>query len=454
MANIQILKFILAGLIGIALSSNVFAINLGKANLVSRPGETLRVEVPIELGADEQGLLSSLSASIPPIGTYERLGVSPRILDFNAQVMVYRSKDERLMILVETVQPVPVSPDVFVDLLLTLNWSTGSISRVYTFLNGNLPKFIVEPGQTLSSIASQMDTGSPDFSIDQKMMALYQANPDAFVGGNINQLLAGSELLIPNAAAIQAIDSKDAQKFVDVAAQQWGERKKSNSSVVVSADESSSPSNLLKIGSSGDKDADTKRITEEIVAQEKTLEKTNARVIELEKNISDLKKLLGETEEAPKTIDVDKRELNLKATLLGLACFLLITALLIWFFMRNSRQQPLTDIQSSNYPSQKSPIDSVLPDHHKSHHEGMSDKAKALFGNINLDLPPAKSSVSGVSSDELRVKLNLARAYITIEDFSAANKSLDEIVQTGASIDPEIVIEAQGMLAELSHRNG
>jgi pilus assembly protein FimV len=59
-----------------------------------------------------------------------------------------------------------------------------------------------------------------------------------------------------------------------------------------------------------------------------------------------------------------------------------------------------------------------------------------------------------VSSDELRVKLNLARAYITIEDFSAANKSLDEIVQTGASIDPEIVIEAQGMLAELSHRNG
>jgi pilus assembly protein FimV len=84
----------------------------------------------------------------------------------------------------------------------------------------------------------------------------------------------------------------------------------------------------------------------------------------------------------------------------------------------------------------------------------MSDKTKALFGNINLDLPTAKSPVSGVSSDELRVKLNLARAYITIEDFSAANKSLDEIVQTGASIDPEIVIEAQGMLAELSHRNG
>jgi len=448
------LKFIFAGLIGIALSSSVFAINLGKANLVSRPGETLRVEVPIELGADEQALLSSLSASIPPALTYEQLGVSTKILDFNAQVMVYRSKDERLMILIETVKPIPVSEDVFVDLLLTLNWSTGSISRVYTFLNGNFPKFLVEPGQTLSSIASQMGAGSPDFSLDQKMMALYQANPDAFISGNINQLLAGSELLIPNSAAIQAIDSKDAQKFVDVAAQQWGERKKNDASVVVSADESNNPSNLLKIGSSGDKDADTKRITEEIVAQEKILEKTNTRVAELEKNISDLKKLLGETDGASQTIDADKRALNLKTTLLGLASFLLITALLIWFFMRNSRQKQLTDIQSNNYPSPNLPLESAELDHHNSHHEGISDKAKALFGGINLDLSPAKSPVSGISSDELRVKLNLARAYITIEDFSAANKSLDEVVRIGASIDPEIVIEAQSILAELSHRNG
>ena len=454
MPNILMLKFIFAGLIGIALSSTVFAINLGKANLVSRPGETLRVEVPIELGADEQALLSSLSASIPPALTYERLGVSPKILDFNTQVMVYRSNDERLMILIETVKPIPISEDVFIDLLLTLNWSTGSISRVYTFLNGNLPKFLVEPGQTLSSIASQMDAGSSDFSLDQKMMALYQANPDAFISGNINQLLAGSELLIPNAAAIQAIDSKDAQKFVDVSAKQWGERKKSDSSVVVSADESSNPSNLLKIGSSGDKDADTKRITEEIVAQEKILEKTNTRVIELEKNISDLKKLLGETQGASQAVDADKSELNLKTTLLGLAFFLLITALLIWFFMRNSRQQQLTDIQSGNYPSQDLSIEPSEPDHHNSHHEGISDKAKALFGSINLDLPPAKSPDSGVSSDELRVKLNLARAYITIEDFSAANKSLDEVVRIGASIDAEIVLEAQGMLAEISNRNG
>jgi pilus assembly protein FimV len=51
------------------------------------------------------------------------------------------------------------------------------------------------------------------------------------------------------------------------------------------------------------------------------------------------------------------------------------------------------------------------------------------------------------------VRLNLARAYITIEDFSAAKKSLEEIVRIGASIDPEIVVEAQGVLAELPQSN-
>ena len=109
MLKAQMLKLLFAGFIGIALSTSAFAISLGKANLVSSPGQTLRIEVPIELATDEQNLLSTLSASIPPVSAYERLGISSKILDFNAQVMVYRSKDERLMVLVETVKPVPVT---------------------------------------------------------------------------------------------------------------------------------------------------------------------------------------------------------------------------------------------------------------------------------------------------------------------------------------------------------
>ena len=460
MRNTSMLKFIFAGFIGIALSSSVFAISLGKANLVSSPGESLRIEVPIELAAEEQILLSSLSASIPPVSAYERLGISPKILDFNAQVMVYRSKDERLMVLVETVKPVPISEDIFVDLLLTLNWSSGSITRIYTFVNGSVPKFIVEPGQTLSSIASQMDSGSPEFTLDQKMMALYQANPDAFAGGNINRLQAGAELVIPDSAAVQAINSKEAQKFVDSATQKPVEKKNDQASVEVSVDDVVNPANRLKIGSSGDKDADTKRITEEIVAQEKILEQTNAKTLELEKNISDLKKLLAETQGIPEVIDSGKSGFNVKAAVLGLIAFVLLTGLLIWFFISQSRKNALPDIQARDYPYEREQLESTMPVHHTAehkphehHHEGMSDKAKALFGSINLDLPVAKPASSDLTPDELRVRLNLARAYITIEDFPAAKKSLEEIVRIGASIDPEIVVEAKGMLVEISNSN-
>jgi pilus assembly protein FimV len=456
MPNTQMLKFIFASVIGIALSTSVFAVTLGKANLVSNPGESLRIEVPIELAPDEQALLTTLSASIPSASAYERLGISPKILDFNTQVMVYRSKDGRLMVLVETVKAVPVSEDIFVDLLLTLNWSTGSITRIYTFLNGTIPKFIVEPGQTLSSIASQMDPGSPEFSIDQKMMALYKANPDAFAGGNINRLRAGSELLIPEPASVQAIDSKLAKDFVDSAAQQWSEKKSDQASVEVSVDDVVNSANRLKIGSSGDRDADTKRITEEIVAQEKILEQTNSRAQELERNISDLKKLLGESQGAPEVLDSGKSGFNAKTFFLSLLALVLVTSLLIWFFISNSRKNPSPHIHAPDYPAEHEQVQSAWPDQHTSdhaHHEGISDKAKALFGSINLDLPVAKSATSDLKPDELRVRLNLAKAYITIEDFSAAKKSLEEIVLIGASIDPEIVVEAQGVLAELSHSN-
>ena len=90
----------------------------------------------------------------------------------------------------------------------------------------------------------------------------------------------------------------------------------------------------------------------------------------------------------------------------------------------------------------------------------MPARAKALFEGIDLDLskpvkevPITSAPVANPLADTLRVKLNLARAYITIEDFSAAKKSLDEVLRMSNSVDPAITIEAQGLLAEISHRN-
>jgi pilus assembly protein FimV len=40
-----------------------------------------------------------------------------------------------------------------------------------------------------------------------------------------------------------------------------------------------------------------------------------------------------------------------------------------------------------------------------------------------------------------------------IEDFTAAKKSIEEVLRISNSAYPAITIEAQGLLAEISHRN-
>jgi pilus assembly protein FimV len=90
----------------------------------------------------------------------------------------------------------------------------------------------------------------------------------------------------------------------------------------------------------------------------------------------------------------------------------------------------------------------------------MPERTKALFASFDLDLVKPSVNIntaqlapaSNPLLDTLRVKLNLARAYITIEDYSAAKKSLEEILRVSNTVDPAITIEAQGLLSELQHR--
>ena len=82
----------------------------------------------------------------------------------------------------------------------------------------------------------------------------------------------------------------------------------------------------------------------------------------------------------------------------------------------------------------------------------MPERAKAILASIDLDLSKPAEQTLNPLLDALRVKLNLARAYITIEDFSAAKKSLEEILRVSNSVDPAITIEAQGLLSELTQR--
>jgi pilus assembly protein FimV len=437
----------------------VGAISLGSPRLFSKPGEPLKVEFPIRVAADEQSALSSLNVGIANKVAYDRIGISHKILALNPQAMIYRNQQEQLMVLVETVEPVPIADDPFLDVLITLNWSAGSLTKTYTLLLGDAQKILVRSGQTLSEIAAQLAPRWPGATLDQTMMALFKANPDAFASGSINRLQAGAELDKPNQALLRSISPAEAQQFVAESNAQWlSEREArgaapgssvSNNGVIEPAKD------RLKIGSSAEGSSEERRYTEDLVAQEKALEQARVRVAELEKNIADLQRMLDQAK--AKSSDPAKNEgyfgLGGFAPAIFALVFMGLTGLLLWLLAKNARRSEATHFSNSI------PKDIPVAKESRSSLSTMPDRAKALFAGIDLDLTSVKNSTPTPATeinplaDALRVKLNLARAYITIEDFAAAKKSLQEIVRIAGSIDPAIELEAQGLLAELSQRN-
>lgn len=458
LSSIQLLCFV-----WLSWSCSAWAISLGSPQLLSRAGEPLRAEIPIRVGADEEGALNSLKAAISNKASFDRLGVSQKILDLNPQIMVYRNRQERLMVLVETVDPVPISDDPFLDLLINVSWASGSLTKTYTLLLGDVQKVLVKPGQTLSEIAVLMAPQLDGATLEQTMMALYKANPDAFASGSINRLAAGAELVRPSQALLRSISPAEANQFVAEASEQFRDGKGVGATPDAATKSLSAKvaepvaKDRLKIGASADGSDEEKRFSEELVAQEKALEQAKTRVAELEKNIADLQRLLDKTKEK-KAVENNFGLGGFGPAILALG-LIALTGLLLWALARNARRSEKTAYLDavSHVPERKEP---QIP---QGVAEGMPERAKALFANIDLDLSkPVKTDKvvvqpleqqSNPLADTLRVKLNLARAYITIEDFSAAKKSLEEILRVSNSIDPTITVEAQGLLSELQHRN-
>jgi pilus assembly protein FimV len=129
------------------------------------------------------------------------------------------------------------------------------------------------------------------------------------------------------------------------------------------------------------------------------------------------------------------------------------TGLLLWFMARHARQsERSTPVHADGLASAPLGGEENL----ESPREDMSVRAKNLFAGIDLNLTPNKNDPA-IRNDALRVKLNLAKAYMTIEDFAAAKQSLDDIVQLSLEpsngVDASLVAEAKAMLSEINQRS-
>lgn len=177
-------------------------------------------------------------------------------------------------------------------------------------------QFTVKAGDTAGRIAAQTKPAS--VSLDQMLVALLRSNPDAFIGGNINRIKAGSVLEVPSAQGARAISPSEAtQTIVAQSADFNAFRRKLAQSApttqVTGADrqdagklqakvEDRAPANVTpdKLTlSKGAVQGQAATAAEDKIAKDKQAEDTSTRTAELSKNISDLNKLAAAPSVAP-----------------------------------------------------------------------------------------------------------------------------------------------------------
>jgi pilus assembly protein FimV len=91
----------------------------------------------------------------------------------------------------------------------------------------------VQQGQTLNEIAARMDREG--HSLNQAMLALLRANPEAFIDDNINLVRAGAVLRVPEREELARLDSAQANALVRTHVRRWREAREPASQPAVAS---------------------------------------------------------------------------------------------------------------------------------------------------------------------------------------------------------------------------
>jgi pilus assembly protein FimV len=249
----------------LAAPSALYALGLGEIRLNSALNQPFDAEIELVSATSED--LGALRAALASGETFERYGLDkPAYLsDFTFRVARSGGRD-----VLRVTSPRPVT-EPFVTLLVEASWPRGRLLREYTVLLDPPvyssapvaaaapvetprttaavtpppaprpappapgepvvapPRAAIEPGSTyrvrpndtLWRIASAASPGSRS-EVNRMMVAIYEANPAAF-GGNINVLLANSEIRIPAGSDVAAISASAAADEVARQYRQWSE---------------------------------------------------------------------------------------------------------------------------------------------------------------------------------------------------------------------------------------
>ena len=261
-----------AGVLLLAVSTRMHALGLGEIDVRSALNEPFDAQVTLTSATDEQ--LETLRVSIASSEAFSRAGIPRTAILREFEFAVERSGDGKPVIRISTDNPIR---EPFMDFLLEAAWPSGRMLKQYTILvdppytmpaappapvaavtpapraqvavtpaqaPGRQPvtapstapaRVAATPGpapstygpvkrnDTLWKIASQVRPGS-DISMEQMMLALQRANPDAFAGNNINNLQRGAVLQVPSREEILTQSAAEARAETRRQHAEWRDR--------------------------------------------------------------------------------------------------------------------------------------------------------------------------------------------------------------------------------------
>ena len=430
------------GLVSAIFAGQVLALNLGNLSIQSKVGEPLQAQISIQVDPAELSSIKDIQAALASPEMYQRLGITSSATQAQLKVSVLKgSKEEPIAIKITSDEVLKLAAnEIFLDALVELRWSSGLVRRVYTLMVADQASVQVKAGETLTEIASKLVANFDEASLDQALISLYRANPQAFAGGSIHRLMAGAELKMPSQAMVKSVPKQEAKEIAQSAdaAYRSGKGDLPLSTLPSGKDKTATTvGDRLKVGPAAGLEGEAKRRMEELLVQEKALSEAKQRIVELEKNIADLKKLMqnqGSGQTSTGAIDWKNQ-----TGPLAIAVFVFLAILVL---LKLSKSEASRARQADSSAAQSN----VVP-----------DQAAKLFASLDLNLGPAVSQATKQTSDialpsaeNLRVKLNLIRAYITIEDFAAAREAIQEVLAVSNQIDPELTIQAKSLMAEVN----
>ena len=171
--------------------------------------------------------------------------------------------------------------------------------------NADAKQITVKAGDTAGKIAAQLKPES--ISLDQMLLALLRANPDAFVNGNVNRIKAGAVLDVPDAAQANATPAAEASKTIVAQSRDFNEFRRKLAGAapqaqVGSANREAAGKVQAKVEERKTAAATPDKLTlskgavqakspaEDKIAKDRQAKEATQRVAELSKNISDLSK--------------------------------------------------------------------------------------------------------------------------------------------------------------------